>query len=150
MPIPSALAESGPTGPQVASQEPEGRIEPEWAYHVTPVENWPAIESSGLIAQIGPRSRLLEARPAVFLFPTIEDCDTALGQWLGDEFEDVPEDGLIILEVNVAGLPYQQSVEFEKEVLLDIPADRIGRVLGEDWHEIPREVVGETTRPAPQ
>lgn len=111
------------------------------AYHVTPATNWPSIAKQGLIAQVGPRSECMKEQRSVFLFPDLESCHIALSSWLGDEFEDVPEDGLVILEVDISGLPYQQSVEFEKEVVTDIPADRVVRVVGEDWNQVPDDIL---------
>lgn len=111
------------------------------AFHVTPAVNWPGIARQGLLAQVGPRSECMKEQPSVFLFPDLESCHVALSSWLGDEFEDVPEDGLLILEVDISGLPYQQSVEFEKEVVTDIPVDRILRVVGEDWNQVPEDIL---------
>src|SRR5690554_3767284 len=108
----------------------------EIAFHVTLAENCESILATGLQARIGPRSRMLESRPAVFLFPDRQSCDTALSTWLGDEFEDVPEDGLVILAVDITGLPYQFSVEFEREVLADIPHERIVAIWSEGWEEL--------------
>lgn len=104
-------------------------MHPDLAYHVTPATNWPSIARQGLLAQVGPRSEGMKEQPSVFLFPDLESCHVALSSWLGDEFEDVPEDGLFILEVDISGLPYQQSVEFEREVVTDIPPERVLRIL---------------------
>lgn len=104
-----------------------------FGYHVTPATNWPSIAEKGLIAHVGERSECLQESPAIFLFPTRGDCDTALGQWLGDEFEDIPENGLLILKVDLEGLPVRASAEFEREVHVNIPAERIVAVYQEDW-----------------
>lgn len=67
-------------------------------WHVTLKENLENIVSNGLQARIGERSQLLgESLPAVYVFNTLIDAETALGQWLGDEFEE--EDELVILKV---------------------------------------------------
>lgn len=58
-------------------------------YHVTHKDNYKAIMKEGLIPSIGKRSEELgESFDAVWLFPTIEDKDNAMGQWLGDWYND--------------------------------------------------------------
>lgn len=42
----------------------------------------------GLIPSIGKRSEGIETIPAIHLSNSIEDMETALGQWLGMEFDD--------------------------------------------------------------
>lgn len=127
--------------PQSVWVEGRAAMTEDLAYHVTPATNWPSIASQGLLARVGPRSESMKEQPAVFLFPDLDSCHVALSSWLGDEFEEVPEDGLLILEVDISGLPYQQSVEFEKEVVTDIPVDRVRRVVGEDWNQVPDKVL---------
>ena len=67
-------------------------------YHVTTLASLPAILQEGIEPSIGPRSaRINEITPAIYLFPTVDHVADALGNWLGDEFED--EDELVVLEV---------------------------------------------------
>ena len=66
-------------------------------YHVTLSSNIEAIKEQGLIPQIGKRSKACETIPAVYLFHTIPDVESALGSWLGDLFEE--EDELISIEL---------------------------------------------------
>lgn len=59
-------------------------------YHVTEAENIPSIISDGLVPSIGARSKELgETREVIYFFPTEEDMNNALSNWLGEEFEDV-------------------------------------------------------------
>jgi len=84
------------------------------AYHVTPAENLDAILRGGLQPRIGERSAELgELVPRVYLFPDLESCDTALAGWLGDCFEGVPEDGLLLLHVDVTGCTLASEVAYE-------------------------------------
>lgn len=69
-------------------------------YHVTPISNYHSIMERGLIPQVGERSKQLDEEPGIFLFPTYEDCETALWQWLGEAYEDLEEE-LITLEVRL-------------------------------------------------
>ena len=69
-------------------------------FHVTPKKNLSAIQKEGLLAQIGDRSQeAKEDAEAVFLFPSKEDMDNALLNWLGQAFEE--EDELIILQIDL-------------------------------------------------
>lgn len=82
-------------------------------FHVTLKENFESIMLSGLIPQVGERSMQLGEKPGVFLFPTEEDMDTALGQWLGDEYEE--EDELFALKVTLKDdFHLEEPVEFER------------------------------------
>lgn len=82
-------------------------------YHVTKKENFDSIMKHGLIPQIGERSEQLNEEKGIFLFPTFEDMDTALGQWLGWEFED--DDELYALTVVLPDdFPLEEPVGFER------------------------------------
>lgn len=95
-------------------------------YHVTPVENYNSIMVNGLVPQIGDRSAGLETQPAVFLFPTEEDMDTALSSWLGNEFEDYAENELVSLEVLLPDTFVTYSdVAYEVSVTEVIPPELI-------------------------
>lgn len=81
-------------------------------YHVTPLEKMESILKEGLIPQVGERSAQLNEEPGVFLFPDYEDCETALGSWLGDEFED---EELVSLKVTLPDdFPLETPVEYER------------------------------------
>lgn len=59
-------------------------------YHVTEAENLASIMRDGLVPSIGARSKALgEMRESIYFFPTEEDMNNALSNWLGEEFEDV-------------------------------------------------------------
>lgn len=59
-------------------------------YHVTEAENLASIMRDGLMPSIGARSKALgETCEVIYFFPTEEDMDNALSNWLGEEFEDV-------------------------------------------------------------
>lgn len=100
-------------------------------YHVTPKSNLPSILKNGLVPTIGERSQLLETIPKIYLFPSKENLETALLNWLGQEFEDLEED-LIILEIDLSDTIYQ-SEAFELTVSEIIKPDLILNVYDEFW-----------------
>lgn len=55
-----------------------------------------------------------ESENAIYLFPSIEDMENALSNWLGELFED--EDVLVALEIDTTELNIIQS-EAEYEIL---------------------------------
>lgn len=94
------------------------------AFHVTPASNINAILADGLIPAIGTRSMELgEPVPAVYLFPSEDDAADAVGNWLGECFED--EEELALLTVDIAGLSYSQELEYELIITDEIPAHRV-------------------------
>jgi hypothetical protein len=92
-------------------------------YHTTLVSNLESIMENGLIPQVGERSKKLKEDPAVFLFPTYEDCIDALGNWLGEEFDAIePYQEVITLEINLPdNFPLEESVGYEKFSKQTIP-----------------------------
>lgn len=93
-------------------------------FHVTPARNIDAILASGLIPAIGERSTELgEAAPAIYLFPTIEDAEDAVGNWLGESFDEDEE--LALFAVDITDIPYVQEVEWEIIVSEAVSADRM-------------------------
>jgi hypothetical protein len=101
-------------------------------YHVTLASDIASILVSGLEPRIGERSEAFgETRPAVYAFPTIIDCHTALSQWLGEWFCDKEEDEgmeihLVIVEFDPSGLAQlQQEVEFEARFAATVPPTAI-------------------------
>lgn len=112
------------------------------AFHVTPKKNLTSILKNGLLPQIGERSSQLnpdgiqlESVPRVYLFPTRNDCDTALYQWLGEQFEDLDDD-LVFIEVSTKGLEIESDCEFEISTRKAINPVRITNVYDELWSEI--------------
>ncbi len=116
-------------------------MQPKTGLHVTSAENLNSILSCGIKPEIGERSRATgESRPRVYFFPSREACDTALSTWLGDAFEDVvEEDGLVILEVDLAGLRIESDAPFELAVAEVIEPTRIISVMDESWAEFAGE-----------
>lgn len=112
-------------------------------YHVTLMENVPSIRNSGLLPQIGERSEELgETEEAIYLFPSKEDMDNALMNWLGEWYnEEYGEDcDLAILEVR---LPEEislidEGVGYEVVCKEKIPAECI-RYFDEMGKELDNE-----------
>lgn len=99
------------------------------AYHVTLTANVDSILKQGLVPKVGERSGLLgEPHPAIYLFHSLEDLDTALGQWLGDELED---EDIRILFVNLENINHNIEA-YEVQVFSPISPDRIIKVITED------------------
>lgn len=101
-------------------------------YHVTPAANLAQIQQDGLEPRIGPRAELLaESVPAVYGFPTREDCEDALLNWLGDQFSE--GEPLVVLELDVAGLSLAKTVvSWERAVLEPVAPARIQAVHTEE------------------
>lgn len=69
-------------------------------YHVTPAKNVPSIMKNGLVPKIGTRSANFgEADKHVYLFPSKDEMETAMMNWLGDEFDE--DEPLAVLAVEV-------------------------------------------------
>lgn len=110
------------------------------AYHVTLKSNLEQILKNGLIPFIGKRSQNLgETEKAIYFFHSLEDCDNALWNWLGEEYEDTEED-LVILEVEVdnkwISFDTNGNVFYELKVLEKIPSKHIKRILNENYEEL--------------
>lgn len=94
-------------------------------FHVTPISNLDSIMKNGLIPQIGERSEGLESEKAIYLFPTYADCETALGQWLGEEFDDLDEE-VVSLKIELPdNFSLEQTCEWEKVSKSVIPSQYI-------------------------
>lgn len=92
----------------------ERRIMMKTLFHVTPISKLDSIMEKGLIPQLGERA--IEAQgetEGVFLFTSYENCEHALCNWLGEEFEDLEED-LITLQIELpTDFQLDQEVEWE-------------------------------------
>lgn len=89
-------------------------------YHVTLMENLESIMKTGLIPQIGERSvEFGEKEEAIYLFPTEDDMHCALGQWLGEWYdEEYGEDiELAALEITLPNEFPVEAGEVEYECL---------------------------------
>lgn len=83
-------------------------------FHVTPISNLESIMKNGLIPQAGERSEKLEEDPGVFLFPTYDDCENALFNWLGEEFDELDEE-VVTLKVELPKhFPLEETAEWER------------------------------------
>lgn len=109
-------------------------------FHVTPISNLQAIRQHGLLPRIGERSQLLgEPVPRVYAFPTLADCECALGQWLGDCFNELEEEtgmliDLVVLEIDKAQIPAEaisSTVSWELMIASVVPPEAIIRVWTE-------------------
>lgn len=94
-------------------------------YHVSPKWNLKSIMEKGLIPKIGPRSKEAGEKVGVFLFPTIEDMETALGQWLSEWFSESAR--LMALVITVPDdFPIENGeVRYEKVSRVVIPPKHI-------------------------
>lgn len=80
-------------------------------YHVTPSSNVDSIRKSGLVPQIGERSKAAgEESPAIYLFASKEEMEQACWSWLGEEFEN---ESIAVLEVRLPK-PYLEELAFDE------------------------------------
>jgi hypothetical protein len=89
-------------------------------YHVTEKSKLESILTYGLIPQVGPRSSKLNEECGIFLFATIEDMETALSSWLGEEFDEDTELVSLIVELP-DDFPLIETVGYERFSYLGIP-----------------------------
>jgi hypothetical protein len=100
-------------------------------FHVTRASNISSILDHGIVPRIGDRALAFgETMPAVYAFPTVQDCHTALSQWLGDWFNDQEDQEqqegqaitLVVVEFNAAGLAQlPREAAFEARFACTIP-----------------------------
>lgn len=105
-----------------------------FAYHVTLESNLESIKEIGIEPRMGERSeRLGEPKPLVYLFPTLGDVETALMNWLGEEFDEVYGDNcrIAILKVDVSGVNVESVVDYEVTTHETIHPNYIYRVLND-------------------
>lgn len=87
-------------------------------YHVTLMDNLNSIMEKGLIPTIGERSEDCgENEELIYLFPTLDDMETALGSWLGEWYNGNYGEDIVLasLEINLPDdFPiYLGEVEYE-------------------------------------
>lgn len=121
-------------------------------FHVTPLRNLGRIRAEGLLAQLGPRaSAACERAPAVFCFPSREDLDNALSNWMGEDFEDSPgELAIVELRSPLSAKRDACAASYEVVLLDPVPSHAIVAAYRDDWspidhfhvapHEVPAEV----------
>ncbi|WP_455233043.1 GNAT family N-acetyltransferase [Geopseudomonas aromaticivorans] len=127
---------SGETHMMIALDPEKLSIQGRLLYHVTPEANLYSISKQGLLPATGPRSADLgEQEPAVYCFPNREAVEDALGNWLGDRFDE--DEPLAILELQVpvgseapAELP---GAAFEVVVAERVPPEAVKAIYNEDW-----------------
>ncbi len=91
-------------------------------YHISPSSNRRSILKNGLIPQIGNNSESLgEIEDGIYLFPSMDDLENALSNWLGELYDD-DEIELDIFEVTLPeNFPLESDVEYEVRSLTQIP-----------------------------
>lgn len=97
-------------------------------YHLTDETNLVSIMREGLKPQLGPRSKLFgETTEAIYMFPSLDDVDDALGcPWAEEAWDD--DVSLAVIEVSVpegSRLGLENDADFEVTCLDHIPADCI-------------------------
>jgi hypothetical protein len=106
------------------------------AYHVTLMSNLVSILDSGLIPQIGENSKELgETEDRVYAFIDKDSTENALLNWLGEIYEDMEVD-LVILEVDDSHFDFifdsNGDVFFECYAYSKIPPSAIIKVISEE------------------
>lgn len=106
-------------------------------YHITPMSNLESILQTGLEPRIGERSKELgENEKRVYLFHSIEDMNNALGNWLGECFED-EEIELAIIELQVPDeYPITEEEFYESYSYITISPEYFSKVYDEYMNEI--------------
>ena len=105
---------------------------PEKVYHVTPSENLRNILTSGLVPQVGNRSRkIVGEKSATYCFPDKNSMEDAMMNWLGDEFDE--DEQLALLEIDTTGLDgnVTDGAEYEVAITSVIPPQNI-RIISRD------------------
>lgn len=120
------------------------------AYHVTTEDNLQSILKSGLVPMVGQNSTTgNEMDPAVYLFASREDVETALYGWLGECLEDA-ESEVVILEIHFDKLPeLTRPEEYEIKFMDTIPPNAIHHVFDENWNAIRLNEHTSTGMPSP-
>ena len=98
-------------------------------YHVTTKKGLDAIKREGIKPQSGSRATQLgEDSPGIYVFPTRDHMEDALGNWLGEAYEDEP-DHLYGLTVNCPASWLEDSpAGYEKVCRQPIPPHMISDV----------------------
>lgn len=85
-------------------------------YHVTKLENYNNIKEVGLIPQVGELSSDCdEIVPRVYLFPTLDDMENALGNWLGEWYEENYGEDIELCSLKIT-LPDNFPISYDEEV----------------------------------
>lgn len=93
-------------------------------YHITSKKNAKKIAIEGFKPLIGKNSMALgEPHPAIYFFPSMEDAEEGLSNWLGELFEENEE--IKLITVNGSGLALHSVISFEVFSLEPVSKDRI-------------------------
>lgn len=91
------------------------------AYHVTYADNVDSIKKYG-IKPSKPQD-FDEAVDGVYLFPSYDDMEDALVNWLGDRLDE--DRDIVAIKLNISGLKCESDVEYELRCLETIEPIRI-------------------------
>lgn len=98
-------------------------------YHITSKKNADKIAIEGFKPLIGKNSMALgEPQPAIYFFPSIEEAEEGLSNWLGELFEEDEE--IQLITVNGSGLTLHSVISFEVFCLEPVSKDRIISIQG--------------------
>ena len=108
-----------------------------FAYHVTSRSNLDSILEHGITPRTGRNAAQRgESEHAVYCFSSMEACEEALMNWLGEQFDE--DDALVILTVWIDGLALQPAeVEWEVAIRESVPPERIVEAVDEEGGQIP-------------
>lgn len=102
-------------------------------YHVTVSENLESIMEKGLVPSVGERSEQLGEGASIFLFPSQEDAEDAVANWLGDQFDEDTAFALLEIYIPVEiEIHRSENVDWEVSVHDPIPPNCI-KVLSKDF-----------------
>jgi hypothetical protein len=105
-----------------------------YGYHVTSRKNLESIMETGLEPRVPEDYGVDGDIKGVYLFKTIDDCQNALFNWLGERIEEWEEENdeeydEVVLKVKLDGLDLLDSVEFEWTCLEQIDPERIIEII---------------------
>ena len=88
-------------------------VDGEYVYHVTHRSHLPSIQKYGLVTEV-PEDMPFDTK-AVYVFPSEDDMQTALGQWFGERIGDLIEEGIytddwVCLGVMLEGIDWDNCI----------------------------------------
>lgn len=97
------------------------------AYHVTYKDNIKSIKQHGIFPKT-PED--YDDKKGIYLFPTYDDMENAVMNWLGDRLDEDRE--VVAIKLNISGLKCESDVEYELRCLEIIEPNRIIAVEDQD------------------
>lgn len=97
------------------------------AYHLAYKKNLKAIKISGIVPNIP--EDMPDEPSAVYLFVSLDALENALINWLGERLDEDEE--IVVLVVDITGIPTIEGANFEHVVPSVIPANRIVKIIDE-------------------